>query len=120
MKLQLALPMRTRNPLNGSQGVTRGAMMGMARQRKSQRTTVYVTLLASKVPRPELPCVVTLTRIAPRRLDDDGLTAALKSCRDGVADWLRVDDRDERVTWEYRQARGGVREYAVIIGVRRE
>jgi len=37
--------------------------------------------------------------------------------RDGVADYLGIDDRDPRVVWEYAQAKGEVREYAVLIEV---
>lgn len=52
------------------------------------------------------PVVVTLTRQAPRELDDDNWVSAAKNLRDGVADWLGVSDRDKRVAWVYRQARG--------------
>lgn len=45
------------------------------------------------------PLVVRLVRCAPRQLDDDNLAGALKSVRDGVADALGVNDRDERVQW---------------------
>jgi hypothetical protein len=50
--------------------------------------------------------VVTLTRVAPRRLDDDNLRGALKSVRDAVASWLRVDDASPLVRWEYGQEKG--------------
>jgi hypothetical protein len=54
-----------------------------------------------------LPCTVTLTRVAPSNgLDGDNLQGSMKACRDGVADWLKVDDRDPRVTWRYEQKRG--------------
>lgn len=51
------------------------------------------------------PLVVTLTRIAPRRLDGDNLQRSLKAVRDGVADALGVDDGDERLEWRYEQRR---------------
>jgi len=51
--------------------------------------------------------VVTLTRIAPRALDDDNLASAFKAIRDGVADALGIDDRDPRVSWRYAQERHG-------------
>lgn len=69
-----------------------------AKRAKGQRLALY---LATK--RAELPCVVTLTRVGPRRLDDDNLRGALKACRDGVADRLGVDDADPRVEWRYGQ-----------------
>lgn len=55
----------------------------------------------------ELPASVRLTRVAPRPLDGDNLQRAMKAVRDGVADWLGVDDRDERVRWFYAQAVDG-------------
>lgn len=51
--------------------------------------------------------VVTLTRIAPRPLDDDNLASAFKAVRDGVADAIGIDDRDPRVAWRYAQERHG-------------
>lgn len=55
--------------------------------------------------------VVKLVRIAPRSLDTDNLAAALKSVRDGIATWLRIDDASPLVAWAYSQERGedGVR-----------
>ena len=46
---------------------------------------------------------ITLTRLAPRKLDSDNLAGACKSIRDGIADALGMDDGDERLTWEYAQ-----------------
>lgn len=62
-----------------------------------------------------LPLLVTLTRIAPRRLDSDNIVGAFKSIRDGIAKWLRVDDRTSNVRWRIRQARRGAGVYAVTI-----
>lgn len=57
--------------------------------------------------RPPLPCTVVLTRVAPSNgLDTDNLAGALKGCRDAVAHWLGVDDRDPRIVWAYDQRRG--------------
>jgi len=50
--------------------------------------------------------VVRLTRVAPSALDDDNLRGALKSVRDAIATWLRVDDRTPLVDWLYAQAKG--------------
>jgi hypothetical protein len=49
---------------------------------------------------------VTLTRVAPRKLDSDNLVSACKACRDQVAEYLGVDDGDSRVTWRYGQLKG--------------
>lgn len=74
---------------------------------KAKRVKAHRTAARLLCPVYPLPCIVTLTRVAPRALDDDNLRAALKSCRDGVADRLGIDDRDPRVEWRYGQAKGG-------------
>lgn len=76
-----------------------------------------VTRLAMSAPcaqyraRPPEQLTITLTRVGPRRMDDDNSCGALKAIRDGVADALGIDDGDPRLTWEYRQEKGpfGVR-----------
>src|SRR5678815_1117800 len=64
-----------------------------------------VMLLRAQLKAPPIrdAIVVTLTRISSGSLDDDGLRGALKTVRDGVADWLGVDDRDPIVEWRYEQ-----------------
>lgn len=72
----------------------------------------------------KLPCIVTLTRVAPRMLDDDNLRGAFKYVRDYVADKLvpglqpgRADD-DCRITWEYGQKKSlRPKEYAIIVRI---
>ena len=72
---------------------------------KRQRATARLCLSAH--PRPTGPVVVTITRLAPRALDSDNLAGACKSVRDGVADWLGVDDgaaeRAGLVAWQCAQ-----------------
>jgi DNA-binding GntR family transcriptional regulator len=46
---------------------------------------------------------ITITRRGGRRMDDDGLTISAKHVRDGVADWLGIDDGDPRLTWVVKQ-----------------
>lgn len=69
-----------------------------------------------------LPCVVTLTRIAPRMLDEgDNLNVSMKAVRDQVAACLGVDDRDPRVDFFYAQEKSSKpREYAVRVEIRPE
>ena len=51
-----------------------------------------------------LPCLVTLTRIGPKKLDLDNLANGCKSVQDSVARELGVDDGDEtKVRWVYNQ-----------------
>jgi len=57
----------------------------------------------------------TLTRIAPRTLDYDGLVSGCKATVDGIADYLGIDDRHLAVT--YAQRKGEPREYGVEIAI---
>ena len=60
---------------------------------------------------------ITLTRIAPRALDDDNCAAGCKNVRDGVADWLGIDDGSTLLHWVYAQERGAPKTYGVRIGI---
>lgn len=62
--------------------------------------------------------VVTLTRVAPRKLDrDDNLPGRFKSVRDEVAKVLGIDDGSDLLKFHYAQRRGKVREHAIEIEV---
>lgn len=60
---------------------------------------------------------VTLTRLAPRKLDDDNLAGGLKATRDGVADWLGIDDGSPRIRWQYAQHKTGPGNYCAWVKV---
>jgi hypothetical protein len=110
----VTLPVKTVSESNA-----RGHWAGKARRTKALREAaglVVVGMLRAEGMAP--PCTVTLTRIAPRRLDDDNLRGALKAVRDGVADALGVDDGDPSVSWDYAQARGAAKQYAVVVCIR--
>jgi hypothetical protein len=111
--IRVEIPIRTISEMNG-----RGHWASKAKRAKLHRQAAWLCL-AAKV-RPCLPCIVTLTRIAPRALDGDNLQASLKACRDGVADWIGVDDRDPRVSWCYQQHRGAPKQYSVEVAVEHE
>lgn len=83
-----------------------------AKRAKAHRTMARGTLRLHHAPIPA-PCRITITRIGKRRLDDDNLAGSAKAIRDGVADWLGIDDGDPRLTWRYAQEIG--RDYAVRI-----
>ena len=88
-----------------------------AKLAKAHRTRARVALMADAPTPPALPVTVVLTRVAPRKLDDDNLRSAFKAVRDGVADWLGQDDGNTLIDWQYRQASAGVKQYAVEIEV---
>jgi len=89
-----------------------------ARSRRAAKHKVdtYMALKAAKAAY-AVPCVVTLTRVAPRTLDSDNNVSGMKSVRDAVALWLRVDDADPRVEWRYSQAKGGTKEYSLRVEI---
>ena len=74
-----------------------------AKRVKLHRNTAYMVIRQALKGAKPLPCTVTLTRMSPRLLDDDNLRQALKATRDGIADWLGVDDRSPLIRWEYDQ-----------------
>jgi len=116
--ISVTLPLRISNPLNGSQGRSRAGQLYRAKQRAEVRNVVRMALwpkLGGRMPASGV--TVTLTRIAPRALDDDGWEAGAKAARDGVADALGIRDNDPRVEWRYAQERGAVREYAVRLEI---
>lgn len=111
--IRIELPIRTVSESN-----MREHWAPKAKRAKWQRNVVALAVrprLAGMLDR--VPCVVTLTRIAPRALDDDNLARSFKAIRDQVAQELGVDDRDERVVWRYMQRRGAPRAYGVEIGI---
>ena len=77
-----------------------------ARRVKTERAAALLVLRSTGCPLWTAPLVVRLTRISGPRgktLDDDNLRGCLKAIRDGVADWLGVQDNDPRITWRYDQ-----------------
>lgn len=86
-------------------------------RRKVQRDLIAWSFHLHHEKPPPLPVVVKLTRVAPRSLDCDNLRGALKAIRDEVAKQLGIDDADPRVTWQYDQRKGDVREQAVEIEI---
>lgn len=111
----VAIPgLRLANTLN-----TRQHWRKKADAAKRQRHTVALVLRTH--PKPSGPIVVTIVRVAPRALDSDNLAGACKSVRDGVADWLGVDDgvaeRKGDVVWQVAHRKGKVGEYGVEIRV---
>lgn len=86
-----------------------------ARRAKAQRG--LAAMLFADLPRPQLPLIVTITRIAARKMDTDGLAISAKHVRDGIADWLRVDDGSDQITWQYAQERGKPKQYAVRVEI---
>lgn len=109
--MKIEVPIRIESTPN-----LRECWQARSRRAGKHKHDTYFALKAAKASH-ALPCVVTLTRIAPRALDDDNNVAGLKNVRDGVALWLAVDDADKRIEWRYSQRRGEPKQYALEIEV---
>lgn len=81
----------------------------------THKEATYYCLLNQPIP--PLPLLVTITRIAPRKLDDDNLQGACKYVRDQIAAKVGVDDRSDQYTWKYKQRNDGVRVYGVEVEI---
>ena len=115
----LAAPVRVEIPLRTvSESNTRGHWSARAKRSKNARGLAQIVLRSALGVRPiDLPLTVRITRISPRGLDDDNLRGALKAVRDGIADYLAIDDRSPLVTWDYAQERGPKRTHLVRIEI---
>ena len=76
----------------------------------------YYALREAKAPY-GLPCRVTVTRIAPRKVAPENVAFYATDLCTGVALWLHADAADPRITWAYAQRQGGVREYAAEVEI---
>lgn len=88
-----------------------------AKRAKHQRGLAVLVMRGHGYKIPAPPLFVRITRIAPRALDSDNLAGSQKHVRDGVADWLGINDRDPRIQWVYAQAKGAPKFYAVRVEV---
>ena len=110
--LWFTLPLRVVNPLN-----TREFWAKRAKRTATQRAAVTLQLKLGPIRPPPLPLVVTMTRIAPRAFDDDGLPGSFKGVRDAIAACYGVDDgpKETRLRWVYAHRKGEPRQYAIEV-----
>lgn len=92
----IALPLKTVNSLN-----SREHWGTKAKRVARERRLAYMATPAGL----RIPIKVTLTRLAPRDMDDDGLSASFKAIRDGIADKVGVNDGSKDIQFRYRQKR---------------
>lgn len=104
---------------NARNGTIRARQVAWARRREQKRIAAEWTATEMAAQswsrRPPPPWAVKLIRVAPRRLDDGNLEAALKWVQDGVAAGLGVDDRE--IKWSYAQRREAARQYGVLVAI---
>lgn len=88
------------------------------KRKKNQQTEILAELSNALLGKQViLPCQVTLTRIGPKKMDDDNLARAFKGIRDAIAGKLGVDDGDSKVKWIYGQDPRGKREYSIKVEI---
>ncbi len=109
--MTITIPLRTVSEANQREHWTK-----KHRRNAQQQWAVYLSLNSGDH-WTAFPCAVTLTRIAPRKMDTDNLAGSFKHVQDAVAKWLGIDDGDERVSWRYEQRRGKAKEYGVEVKI---
>jgi len=93
-------------------------------KRHSKQKLFIAKVFMVERPKVQPPCKVTLTRIAPRNLDEhDNLRTSMKWITDAIASYLvpgkaagRADDC-KAIEWDYKQKKGAVREYGVLVEI---
>ena len=84
-------------------------------QQQEMDAVLHNNLLGRQV---EMPCVVRLTRIGPKALDQDNLAGSFKACQDSIARKLGIDDGDTtKVSWIYDQMPVGINQYGVKVSI---
>jgi len=93
---------------------------------KKKRKDAIKLIMRSKLSQldpPELPCKITITRIAPRPLDIDNLWYTQKTCIDIICDFLipglkpGLADSSSQIELDCKQRKGKAREYAVEVEI---
>lgn len=62
---------------------------------------------------------IELTRCASRKFDSDNLVSSFKAVRDGIADWLGINDGSDRIEWRYSQIKSAKKYSIMTISVLR-
>lgn len=100
--LEIVVPLRTVSLTN-----QREHWAVRARRAAAERIAVGWSLQQSLARHSVMPpFTVTLTRIAPRRVDTGNLPACVKSPQDSLAAYFGIDDGDPQHEWVYRQEAG--------------
>lgn len=107
--LYVSLPLRLVNGANES---------GEHWSHRRKRAKAHRDIAAQFLPHqflPPLPVTVTITRIGPKLMDDDGNQISAKHLRDGIADRYYLDDASDQIQWVYAQRKG---DYGVELEIR--
>lgn len=115
-RFSIEIPMRTYSESN-----ERVHWVKRYQRTKAQKHTIWAMLHNHKAP--SLPCMLKVTRIAPRSLDMDNLGGCLKSVVDAASEWITPNlaagraDSVQGLKIELGQEKGKVGYYAIRIDV---
>ena len=111
--MKIYLPIRTVSESNQSEH------WAFRARRAQQQRSIAVAVIRSELRQFGYlpPHLITMTRIALRRLDVGNLATSMKHVQDGVADALGINDGDARISWLYAQRKGKPQEYAVEVEI---
>jgi len=109
--ISFRFPCKTVSPLN-----KREHFRARTARVRDEKAAIAVYLARHR--KPALPLVVRFTRTSAGRLDSDNLPGAFKAMRDELCRWLGIDDKTDRISWEYVQARGRQGEQVVGVEIR--
>lgn len=119
MRVDALVPIRLRSAANLREHWAAKAAR-VRRERATVRLAAHNAVQQLEHLLPPRRAVVTITRRAPRLLDDDNLAGGAKGVRDELAAMLGVDDGPRGpVSWVYRQERAAGYAVAITIEVER-
>lgn len=73
----------------------------LVRIKHEQQLATHLCMMDKVVP--PMPLTITITRVGPRKLDDDNLAASCKFVRDQIARMVGTDDGSPLYEWQYEQ-----------------
>lgn len=92
-------------------------------KRHTQQKFLTTIFLKSEDMPPGPPWHITFTCVSPRKYDSDNLIYNFKWIRDAISEYLLNEthagraDNDPRLSWEYNQEKGDVKEHKIVIQI---
>lgn len=115
--MQFDVPIRLTGGLNARDGHWSGRAKRVKAERKCVAAFAPLPYVWRQLAMEAERFTITLTRVSPRAMDDDGWVGRAKGIRDEVARLLGIDDGSPRLTWRYRQAKGAPHQHKVEVHV---
>lgn len=120
----ITVPGEIQRVVNVGEGRSRRAQNGkrrVQRDLKGRGRSVGMQLDLQKLYIDHGPIIVVLVRVMPKAtMDADNLESAMKRVRDGIAEVIGVDDRDEAIEYVPDQRRGAPKQEALLVEVYRQ